>query len=92
MIDPPLDVHQMVHARRDKYTNGFYLLQQDGAVFAMEGAVFYGGANGQSWFANRKAAALLWPEEAAQIHPEMGNFAQYKYVIQDTDNELYGRP
>jgi hypothetical protein len=93
MIDPPLDMHQVVSVRGDKYTDrGVYVLQEDGAVFAFDGAVYYKGANGESFFANRKAAALLWPEEAAQIHPEMGNFANYKYVIQDTANELYGRP
>jgi len=91
MIDPPLTV-RMVDARRDKYTNGFYILQDDGAIFAFEGAVYYGGANGQDFFRNRTAAKLLWPEEATKIWPNPTGWTNYKYLIQATSGELYGLP
>lgn len=90
MIDPPLTVHEMVAARRDIYTNGFYLLQQDGAVFAMEGAVYYGGPNGKPYFGDRKAARLVWPEEFMK---ETGATQDlYKYHVQATDGAYYGYP
>lgn len=93
VIDPPIDFHKVVRIRKDKYTDGVYILQSDGAVFAWEGAVYYGGANGgaSTYFINRQAANLLWPEEAKAIYPDR-NFDQYKYIIQDTANEMYGYP
>lgn len=91
MIDPPLDIHHMVAARRDIYTDGFYLLQEDGAVFAWEGAVFYGGVNGKPYFGDRKAAALVWPNEYKQ---ETGHDPDphYRYFVQATDGAYYGAP
>ena len=93
MIDPPLDMHRVVAIRKDPYTpNGVYILQEDGAVFAWEGAVYYGGANGQPWWtdaAGRKAARLVWPEEFTK---ETGQPSPYKYHIQATSGEWYGLP
>lgn len=90
MIDPPLDINNMVAARRDIYTNGFYLLQEDGAVFTFEGAVYYGGTNGKPYFGDRKAARLVWPEEFMK---ETGQTQDpYKYHIQATDGAYYGYP
>lgn len=92
VINPPLDLNNVVHIRKDKYTDkGVYVLQEDGAIFAFEGAVFYLGVNGQDFFGNRKAARLLWPEEfkaETQQDPNPG----YKYFIQATDGAFYGCP
>lgn len=90
MIDPPLDLLDVVAIRRDIYTNGLYILQQDGAVFAWEGAVYYGGSNGKDYFGDRKAARLVWPEEFMK---ETGQTQDvYKYHVQATDGAYYGYP
>lgn len=89
MIDPPLDMHRVVAIRRDMYTNGVYILQEDGAVFAWEGAQYFGGANGKPYFGDRKAARLLWP---AEFTAETGQPSPYKYHIQATDGAYYGYP
>jgi len=92
VIDPPIDFNNVVRVRKDKYTeNGVYVLQEDGAIFAWEGAVFYQGVNGQDFFGDRKAADLLWPEEFKQktgTDPMPG----YKYFIQAQDGAFYGCP
>lgn len=91
MINPPLDLIDVVAIRRDIYTNGVYILQQDGAVFAWEGAVYYGGTNGRDFFGDRKAARLVWPsefKEATGRDPD----PNYKYFVQATDGAYYGMP
>lgn len=94
VIDPPFDFYNVVHIRKDKYTDlGVYVLQEDGAVFAWEGAVYYLGMNGNEHFQNRKAARLLWPEEVRALTGQTGSaWDNYKYIIQATSGELYGLP
>jgi hypothetical protein len=84
MFDPPL---QIAWFGDDPYTGGVYLLQKDGAVFGLRGAIYYGGANGQSWFAGREAAKLIFPGD-----PDWPQGWTYKYVIVATSGEKYGRP
>lgn len=90
VIDPPLDLNDVVHVKRDKYTDGVYILQKDGAIFAFEGAVFYMGVNGQGFFQGREAAQILWPEEATAR--DGGKWDGYKYIILATSGEMYGCP
>jgi hypothetical protein len=89
MIDPPLDFNNVVAIRRDIYTNGVYILQEDGAVFAWEGAVYYGGSNTKPYWGDRKAARLVWPSE---FEAETGGHSVYKYHIQAIDGAYYGYP
>jgi hypothetical protein len=91
VIDPPLNI-EIVDARRDIYTDGFYLLGQDGAIFAFGGAVYYKGVNGQDFFRNSTAARLLFPDEANALSPAPAGWKNYKYVVQSTEGALYGCP
>lgn len=54
MYDPPLQIV----ASLERPTGGTWLLGQDGAIYAYGGAPYKGGANGQDYWANRKAAQL----------------------------------
>lgn len=91
VIDPPLTFHDVVHIKRDIYSDGVYILQKDGAVFAWEGAVYYGGVNGADYFRNREAAKLIFPEEFRQLTGRAPD-PNYKYFILATSGEPYGKP
>lgn len=54
----PFDIHAAVASAKDPVTGGVWLLGQDGAVFAFEGARGVRGVNGQSFFAGRQAAQI----------------------------------
>ena len=53
MYDPPLT--DIVASKRCP-TGGSWLLKKDGAIFAIDGAPYAGGANGKPYFAGRTAA------------------------------------
>lgn len=72
MFDPPLPIV----AYLDCPTGGSWLLGRDGAVFAVGGAPYLGGANGKSYFVGRTAARF--------------NLVDGKYQIVATSGELYG--
>lgn len=72
MFDPPLPIV----AYLDCPTGGSWLLGKDGAIFAVGGAPYLGGANGKPYFVGRTAARL--------------NLVDGKYQIVATSGELYG--
>jgi hypothetical protein len=57
---------------------GVLILGMDGSVYAVKGAPYYGGANGQTYFAGRTAVQLI-------INPE-------GYTIVDSAGETYNYP
>ena len=76
MFDPALVLEPVVASLRCK-TGGVWLLAGSGAVYAFE-CPFYGAANGQDYFAGRKAARL---------EPNGDG-----YTIVDTAGERYSYP
>lgn len=84
MFDPPL---QVAAWRRFDYDgmSGVVAVGPDGAVYCEVGNMMRGGANGQSFFVNRRAADIVAPnaDEAA---------AGKRYVILSTGNERYAFP
>lgn len=90
MYDPPLPV-QIVATKKDRENGGVWVMGDKGEVLAFEGAIYYGGVNGAGFFQGKVPANILYPDEAAAIHPET-SWTQYKYVIQSTDGSLYGCP
>lgn len=55
---PQFDVVLNVVADLAAPGGGFWILQQDGSIFTFGAAQYHGGANGQDYFAGRKAARL----------------------------------
>lgn len=60
MFNPPLD--NIVDAIAGENGTGAWMLREDGAVFAVGGARYYGGANGKPYFAGLKAARIQRPD------------------------------
>lgn len=90
MYDPPLPIN-LAATKKDPVNGGVWLADRNGAVFAVEGAQYFGGVNGEDFFRNKEVAQILTAAEAQALHPEV-NWVQYKYVIQSTDGGLYGCP
>ena len=57
MYDPPHTLSPIV-ASLTAPDGGVWLLGEDGAIYAYEGAAHKGAANGQAFFAGRRAARL----------------------------------
>lgn len=73
MFSPPLAVVAFL----DAPGGGSWLLAQDGAVFAVGGAPYHGGANGHDYFVNRKAAQLEALGQGYAIIDETGSRYEY---------------
>lgn len=82
MYSPPLTVQPIV-ADLACPDGGAWLLAADGSVYAFGGAPYHGGANGQGYFAGRKAARLELPIKGTDP-------ADSTYVIIATSGERYG--
>lgn len=77
VFNPPLSLPPIVSSAKDPERGGSWLLAQDGAVFAFDGARYLGGANGKAYFAGRTAS-----------HLEVT--ADGRYTIVATSGERYG--
>lgn len=84
MWDPPIPI-QMVATHKDPENGGSWILDKSGAVFAIDGAVFYGTPFGQDYWRNHEAARI-YPGSHYSEHP----WTQYKYVIEATNGDRYG--
>lgn len=73
MFSPPL----MVVAYLDAPGGGSWVLGQDGAVFAVGGAQYHGGANGQPYFQGRKAAQIEALGNGYVVIDETGSRYEY---------------
>jgi hypothetical protein len=80
MFDPPLSVAAWRRFDFDGHS-GLIAVGPDGAIYCEDGAMYHGGANGQSYFAGRRAAALDVPNASE---------AGAHYIIVDTAGERYG--
>lgn len=89
MYDPPIPI-QMVDSHTDPENGGVWVLDSSGAVFALNGARYWGGPNGKPYWGSRKAARI---KTGAEAQAEMGgNWSIYKYVIYSVDGGHYGYP
>lgn len=88
MFDPPLAI-RIVDAIPDVDTGqGALLLQDDGAVFAMAGARYWGGANGKPYWGTRKAARIRKPQDV----PGYPLPSDKKYIITSIEGNHYAYP
>jgi hypothetical protein len=76
MFDPPLAAPTGIAAAAKTPAGGVILAGPDGAVYALFGAVYHGGANGQGYFAGRKVAQV-------ETHPDGS------YTLIATSGERY---
>lgn len=77
MFKPPVTIKMAATLKSPN--GGVWVLQPDGAIFALEGAPYAGGANGQPYFVGR---------EAARLEPNVRGY----YDIIATSGERYSYP
>ena len=91
MFAPALRLSPIVCERVDPQVGGLWLLGEDGAVYSFGGSRNAGGANGRSWFGNRKAA-LIEPPFFGEVGHVNGAPVSCVYVIVSRSGERFRMP
>lgn len=86
MFDPPIVLEPI--AAELEHNGGLYLAAPSGALYAFGGAPPIRGANGQSYFVNRRVARLFRGDDP--VLPDYARGAANGVSIQTTSNEWYG--
>lgn len=84
MYDPPIVMEPWVASRKAP-SGGIWGLAASGAVYALEGAPYCGGANGKAYFAGRSAARFV------DLNPDEIRAGRV-YVIASKDGNRYAYP
>lgn len=80
LYEPPLTLERVRYALESP-DGGTWVLTEDGAVYGLAGARYYGGANGKPYFEGRRAFRLEYATDDRGRH---------RYVIVASSGERYG--